>query len=82
MIDCDNGLVQVLTGTLLAGDGFLPVPLIHVDGVKIIQFFVPPDRVHIRIQAAAGFNSVFAERMAFPFGQRLYDFRGLFVHVF
>ena len=82
MVDRIDRLVQEFAGPFLTGDRFFLVPLVHIDRVEVVQLFVAPDRIHIRIQAAAGFDSVLAERVALPFGQRLHDLGRLLVHIF
>ena len=53
------------------GDDLLPVPLVHVDGVDVVQALVPADGVHVRIQAVAGIEAVALEGQALPLGQRV-----------
>ena len=64
---------------LLGPDDLLPVPLVHVDGVQIIQLFVPTDGVHVREQTLAGPEPVALQRQPFPFRQGV-DHLALHVH--
>ena len=67
--DGTDGVLQEIDGAVLTGDDLFPVPLVHIYGVDVIQLLVPPDGVHIRIQAVAGIKAVAFEGQTLPFGQ-------------
>ena len=62
--------------------GDFPVPLIHVDGMQIVQLFVRADGVHIGVNAVTSFNFVVGQGEAFPFGQGMHDFGFSVLQVF
>ena len=55
--------------TVFSSDNSLPVPLVHVEGVEVTQFFIGANGVHVGIDAVAGFDIVFGQRQSLPFGQ-------------
>ena len=57
-------------------DDFLPVPLIHEDGVDIVGNLITPDGVHVGVKTLPVRKTVFFERVALPFGERLNDLGG------
>ena len=68
----DNGPddeLQILQIPIFPGDDLLPVPLVHIDGVDIVQLLVPADGVHIGVQAVADAEIVPLQGKALPFGQ-------------
>lgn len=70
--DALHCLLQMLQRTLLRRNHFFPVPLIHINGVEIVEIFIPPDGVHIRDNSAAHIKTIAVQRRAFPFGQRMH----------
>ena len=50
-------------------DYLFPVPLVHIDGVQVIQIFVAADRVHIAVQALAHTEIVVLQGLALPLCQ-------------
>ena len=64
-----DGVAEVVLVPLVPGDDLLPVPLIHVDGVDVVQAFVPADGVHVGIEPVAGVEAVALEGQALPLGQ-------------
>ena len=57
-------------------DDLFPVPLVHIDGVQIVQnVLVAPDGVHVGIQPLSGIEVIAIQRHALPLGQRLHDLR-------
>ena len=68
----NNGLyneLQVVQIPILPGDDLLPVPLVHIDGVDIVQLLIPTDGVHIGVQAVANGEMVSLQSQALPLGQ-------------
>ena len=60
--DLENGAYRLLQGLpvpVFPADDLLPVPLVHVAGVKIVQLLVPPDGVHVGVKAFAYLKSIF-----------------------
>ena len=57
---------------VLHADYLFPVPLVHVDGVEIVQIFIAADGVHIAVQALAHAEVVVLQGLALPFCQRLH----------
>ena len=71
----DNGTDNQLEEIQIAvfpGDDFLPVPLIHIDGVDVIQRLIPADGVHIGIKAVAHSEMVALQGKALPLCQRMH----------
>ena len=60
---------QIVQIPVLFGDNLLPVPLVHIGGVEAVQLLVPPDGVHIGIQALARVELIALEGQALPLGQ-------------
>ena len=54
------------------GNDLLPVPLIDVDGMDVVQRFVPADGVHVGVQAISNGEIVALEGEALPFCQRMH----------
>ena len=61
--------LQILDGTGLAGDDLPPVPLIHVNGVDVVQLLVAADGVHVGIESMAYGEAVPLEGQALPLRQ-------------
>ena len=53
-------------------DDLFPVPLIHIDGVEVVQLLVAADGVHVAVQALAHPEAVVLQGLALPLGQRLH----------
>ena len=60
-------IFQCLIITLFFGNHFFPVPLIHIDRVKIVGVLVPADRAHISVKSLARVKAVALQCIAFPF---------------
>ena len=73
--DLPHRILQGVQIAGLRGDDPLPVPLVDVDGVQVVQFFVPADGVHVGINALARMEVVAVQRHALPFRQRLHHLR-------
>ena len=54
---------------LLGCDDLFPVPLIDVNGMKVVELLIAPDGVHVCVQTSAGSYHVSAESHALPLGQ-------------
>ena len=68
----DNGPddeLQKIQIPVFPGNNLLPVPLVHIDGVDIIQVLIPADGVHIGIQAVAHGEIVSFQGQTLPFCQ-------------
>ena len=70
--DLPGDALQRIQRAILPADDLLPVPLIHVDGVQVVQRFVPADGVHIGIDALAHAEVVLLQGEALPLGQRVH----------
>ena len=64
----DNQLQEIQI-PVFRGDDLLPVPLVHVDGVDVVQFLVPADGVHIGVQAVAHGEMIPLQSQPLPLGQ-------------
>ena len=73
--DVAHRILQEAQGAHLPGDDAFPVPLVHVDGVQVIQLLVAPDGVHVGVDPLAGMKIVAIEGHALPFGQRMHHLR-------
>jgi hypothetical protein len=67
------GFLENFNGTLFFGDDLFPVPLVYVNGVDIVQIFIPADCYHICVKTLSVRKSVFFQCVAFPFGKGVYD---------
>ncbi len=74
-------LPQEIPVALLGGDDQLPVPLVHIDGVEVIQQLIPADGVHIGVEAGAGAEAVGPQGHPLPLGQGLDDLHLGPVHI-
>ena len=71
--DIHDGELQIVQIAVFRQDNLFPVPLVDIDGMKIVEFvLVAADRVHIGIKALAGEKSVALERQTLPLGKRLH----------
>ena len=73
--DVAHGALEVRDVPVLSRDDLFPVPLVDVDGVKVIYFFVAPDGVHIGKKTLTGVKLIALERQTLPLGQRMHDLR-------
>ena len=73
--DVAHGALEIVNVAVLGGDDLLPVPLVHVDGVEVIDLFVAADGVHIGKQTLADVELIALERETLPLGQRLHHLR-------
>ena len=70
--DLPGDVFEGIQRAILPADDLLPVPLIHIDGVEVVQRFVPADGVHIGIDALAHAEIVLLQGEALPLGQRVH----------
>ena len=71
--DIAHGALEISDVAVLGGDDLFPVPLVHIDGVEVVDLFVAADGVHVGEQALADLEVVALERKTLPFGQRMND---------
>ena len=69
---CDR-LLEVVDRAGFGRDDLFPVPLVDVNGVQVIHFFITADGVHIGIKALARLKAVFVKGEPLPFGERVDD---------
>ena len=67
--DVPHGVFQIRDGAVLEGDVFFPVPLVHVDGVEIVQLLVPADGVHVGVESGALLELIPFQGQTLPLGQ-------------
>ena len=70
--DGPDGGLQIRLVPVLPGDDLLPVPLVHIDGVEVVQLLVPADGVHVAVQALAHAEAVVLQGLTLPLCQRLH----------
>ncbi len=80
LVDAADGLVQEGFVPFLRQHHLFPVPLVHIDGMDVVQVFVGPKGVHIRIDAAAGNDSQLGQLETLPLGQGVHHLGGSLVH--
>ena len=68
-----DGLFQSLQIPLILGDDLLPVPLVYIDGVDVVGFFILADGTHVGVETLTGLKTILLQGIALPFCQRLYD---------
>ena len=66
-INAPDNLFEELDVPLPGRDHPLPVPLVHINGMEIVQLLVGPQRIHICINAAACGSAQLGELHPFPF---------------
>ena len=74
--DGPDGQAEKVQIPVIPRDDLLPVPLVHVQGMHVVQFLVAADGVHIRVKALARIEIVPLQGQPFPFGQGM-DHLGL-----
>ena len=81
--DCPNDGIynelQIVQVPVFAGNDLLPVPLIHINGVDIVELLVPADGVHIGVQSITYGKAVALQSQSLPFCQRM-DHLSFFAH--
>ena len=71
--DIAHGALEISDVAVVRGDDLFPVPLVHIDGVEVVDLFVAADGVHVGEQALADLEVVALERKTLPLGQRMND---------
>ena len=69
-----DGILQGIQGTVFLFDNFFPVPLVYINGMDIVHFFVAADGAHIGIKTFSYMEAVFFQCVTFPFCKRVYNF--------
>ena len=70
--DGPDGGLQISLIPLLPGDNLLPVPLVHIDGMDVVQILlVPADGVHVGVETLAHMEAVALQCKALPLGKRV-----------
>ena len=69
LVDAAHRLFEIVQIALLRQHHLFPVPLVHVDGMYVVQVFIRPEGVHIRVDAAAGGGAQFGQFEPLPLGQ-------------
>ena len=64
-----HGLPEIVGVPVPGGNDLLPVPLIHIDGVQVVQLLVPADGVHVGVEALTHGELVAVEGHPLPLGQ-------------
>ncbi len=62
-------VLQIRSGAVGGRDVLLPVPLVHVDGVDVVQLLVPADGVHVGVQPGTLLELIPFQGQALPLGQ-------------
>ena len=70
--DGAHHVLQVGLAAVLLADDLLPVPLVHINGVEVVQLLVPADGVHVAVQALAHPEAVVLQGLTLPLCQRLH----------
>ena len=76
LVDRLYRLFQIVQTAFLAGNDFLPVPLVHIDGVDVVRRLVPADGAHVGVESFPVGKTVFAQSHAFPFREGVHDLCG------
>ncbi len=71
--------LQIFGIPVFPGNHLFPVPLVNIDGVYIVQVFIPADGVHIGVQAVADGEVVPLQRQPLPLCQGM-DNLGIGAH--
>ena len=59
----------------------LPVPLVHIDGMDVVQFLFRTKSIHIGIYSSSGRNAHLCKFHPLPFCKRMHNFRFASVHI-
>ena len=73
--DGAHDIFQIGFVAVLFADDLFPVPLVHVDGVEVVQLLIAADGVHVAVQTFAHPEAVVLQGFALPLGQRLHHLR-------
>ena len=71
--DIPHSVLQKVQRALVSGDDLFPVPLVHIDAVQVVQFFIAADGVHVGDKALAGAEAILVQGIALPFCQAVND---------
>ena len=77
---CDNALEESKV-SLTVRHHALPVPLVHVDGVDVIDVIVRTDGVHVGVKTCSRSEPVVRKRHALPLCKALDDLHRGLVHI-
>ena len=72
-IDAADNVLQETHRALFARDDCLPVPLVHIERMKVVELLVGADGVHVRIDTISRLHLVFGQSQSFPFRQRVHN---------
>ena len=81
LVDAADGLLEEAQVAVFGADDLLPVPLVHVDGVDVVQLLVGTQGVHVGVDAAPGGDAQLRELGALPLGEGVHDLGLPLVHV-
>ena len=70
-IDAANHIFKECDGAVFLGNHSLPVPLVHIERMKIIKFLIGTDGIHISIDTIVWLYLIFCQGQALPFSQRV-----------
>ena len=65
--------LQIIKVSIFFCDNFFPVPLIHISGMQIVQFFVTTNSIHITQQTFAYRKIIIIKCHTLPFCKRMYN---------
>ena len=76
-----DNVLQILRIPLPGEHHALPVPLVHIEGVDVVQLLVRTDGVHVGVDAIARLDAVLRQGKALPFGEGMHYLADLSAHV-
>ncbi len=59
----------------------LPIPLIDIEGMDVVKFFIATDGIHVGVESIAWLDVVLSEHDPFPLGKGMHYFRHLIIHI-
>ena len=74
-INATHHVFQEYQAAVFLLDHSLPIPLVNIQRVEIIEFFVSTNSIHIGIDAISRFYFIFSQCQSLPFCQRMNHFR-------
>ena len=74
-IDAADGALQEVQVPVLGTDDLLPVPLVHIDGMEVVQVLVGTQGVHVGIDAAARGDAELGQFQPLPLREGMDHFR-------
>ena len=72
-VDIAHDVLEGVQSAVLFADDLFPVPLVHIDRVDVVRYFIAPDRAHVGVESLADLEAVLFQGVALPLGQRLDD---------